>query len=60
MIDSWFAFQDNDGGDNCRGDLIKELEEGDCIKIADLGIGCTRLCGGGLGGGDCASNEEPL
>ncbi|KAH8748138.1 hypothetical protein F5883DRAFT_633742 [Diaporthe sp. PMI_573] len=60
VIDTWFAFQDNDGGDNCRGDLITELKDGECTKVATLGIGCTRLCGGGLGGGDCASNEKPL
>lgn len=54
VIDTWFAYQDNDG-ENCKGDLLTELKEGPCTKVADLGIGCTRLCGGGLGGGDCAS-----
>ncbi|KAG8169303.1 hypothetical protein KVR01_000048 [Diaporthe batatas] len=60
ISDTWFAFQDNDGGDNCRGDLITRLDDDECIPVATLGIGCTRLCSGGLGGGDCASNEEPL
>jgi hypothetical protein len=59
FTDTWFAFQQNDG-DKCRGDLITRLNDGDCVKVAPLGIGCTRLCGGGLGGGDCASNEKPL
>lgn len=56
--DTWFAYQDNADG-KCKGDLITRLDEGDdpenCYKVAELGIGCTRLCGGGLGGGDCAS-----
>ncbi|KAG7284307.1 hypothetical protein NEMBOFW57_010679 [Staphylotrichum longicolle] len=54
ISDVWFAYQDNDGK-GCKGDLITRINDGDCIKIADLGIGCTRLCGGGLGGGSCAS-----
>ncbi|KAK4185766.1 hypothetical protein QBC35DRAFT_465287 [Podospora australis] len=52
--DVWYAYQDTDGK-GCKGDLITKIKNGDCIKVADLGIGCTRLCGGGLGGGDCAS-----
>ncbi len=52
--DVWFAYQDNDGS-GCKGDLLTRLEDDKCIKVADLGIGCTRLCSGGLGGGDCAS-----
>ncbi|KAJ0107036.1 hypothetical protein N8I77_002810 [Diaporthe amygdali] len=52
--DVWFAYQDSDG-DNCKGDLLTRLDNDECIKTTDLGIGCTRLCGGGLGGGDCAS-----
>lgn len=52
--DTWFAYQDNDG-ENCKGDLLTRLDNDECMKVADLGIGCTRLCGGGLGGGDCAS-----
>lgn len=60
ITDTWFAFQDNDGGDSCRGDLITRLDDDECTPVATLGIGCTRLCGGGLGGGSCASNEEPL
>ncbi len=54
ITDVWFAYQDNDGS-KCKGDLIKKVDNGQCIKIADLGIGCTRLCSGGLGGGSCAS-----
>jgi hypothetical protein len=54
ISDVWFAYQDNDGK-GCKGDLITKVEDDKCIKVADLGIGCTRLCGGGLGGGDCAS-----
>lgn len=54
ITDTWFAYQDNDG-QSCKGDLIKRVADGECIKVADLGIGCTRLCGGGLGGGGCAS-----
>lgn len=53
--DVWFAYQDNADG-KCKGDLITQLdEENPCYKVEQLGIGCTRLCGGGLGGGDCAS-----
>ncbi|KAL1850168.1 hypothetical protein Daus18300_013036 [Diaporthe australafricana] len=52
--DTWFAYQDNDGSD-CKGDLLTRLDNDECMKTADLGIGCTRLCSGGLGGGDCAS-----
>ncbi|KAK4133861.1 hypothetical protein BT67DRAFT_381617 [Trichocladium antarcticum] len=54
ITDTWFAYQDSDG-QNCKGDLIRRLADGECIRVADLGIGCTRLCGGGLGGGGCAS-----
>ncbi len=54
ITDVWFAYQDNDGS-KCKGDLITSVKNGDCIKVATLGIGCTRLCSGGLGGGSCAS-----
>ncbi|KAK4098531.1 hypothetical protein N658DRAFT_455089 [Parathielavia hyrcaniae] len=54
FTDVWYAYQDSDGKD-CKGDLITSLENGECIRVADLGIGCTRLCGGGMGGGGCAS-----
>ncbi|KAK3293069.1 uncharacterized protein B0H64DRAFT_363398 [Chaetomium fimeti] len=54
ISDVWFAYQDSDG-DDCKGDLLTKLEDDKCIKVAELGIGCTRLCAGGLGGGDCAS-----
>ncbi|KAK4641626.1 hypothetical protein QC761_0076030 [Podospora bellae-mahoneyi] len=54
--DTWFAYQDSEGP-NCKGDLIMRVKNDECIKTADLGIGCTRLCSGGLGGGDCASAQ---
>ncbi|KAL2022229.1 hypothetical protein VTK56DRAFT_5839 [Thermocarpiscus australiensis] len=54
VFDVWYAYQDNDGK-GCKGDLIEKLDNGKCIKVADLGIGCTRLCPNALGGGDCAS-----
>ncbi|EAQ83633.1 predicted protein [Chaetomium globosum CBS 148.51] len=54
ITDTWFAYQDSDG-DKCKGDLLTKLEDDKCITVAELGIGCTRLCSGGLGGGDCAS-----
>lgn len=59
FTDVWFAFQENKDG-KCRGDLLTQLKDGECIKTATLGIGCTRLCSGGLGGGACASNQKPL
>ncbi|KAK4150812.1 hypothetical protein C8A00DRAFT_17706 [Chaetomidium leptoderma] len=54
VSDTWFAYQGNDGS-GCKGDLLKRLDKNQCIKVAELGIGCTRLCSGGLGGGGCAS-----
>ncbi|KAL1865035.1 hypothetical protein Daus18300_007382 [Diaporthe australafricana] len=57
FADPWYAYQDNDG-ESCKGDLITKIDEDNgCIKVADLGIGCTRLCSGGLGGGNCASTQ---
>ncbi len=56
ITDTWFAYQDNDG-DGSKGDLITRIEDGKCIKIAGLGIGCARLRGGGLGGGSCVSTR---
>ncbi|KAK4237071.1 hypothetical protein C8A03DRAFT_16348 [Achaetomium macrosporum] len=58
ILDTWFAYQRNDGS-GCKGDLLTRVEDGKCIKVADLGIGCTRLCAGGLGGGDCAATTIP-
>ncbi|KAK7697220.1 hypothetical protein SLS64_013777 [Diaporthe eres] len=58
FTDTWFAYQGNEDG-KCKGDLIIRLDEGDepenCYKVAELGIGCTRLCANALGGGECAS-----
>ena len=54
VSDTWFSYQDNDG-DGCKGDLIGKINDGDCIKVAPIGYGCTRLCPQAMGGGDCAS-----
>jgi hypothetical protein len=56
FMDTWYAYQDSDGKD-CKADLLTKLDNDKCYKTADLGIGCTRLCGGGLGGGGCASTQ---
>jgi hypothetical protein len=54
VSDVWFGYQDNDG-DGCKGDMIGRINDGDCIKVADAGYGCTRLCPQAMGGGNCAS-----
>lgn len=53
VFDTWYAYQDSDG-DKCKGDLLTSLKDGDCIKVADLGIGCTRICSAGIGTSSCA------
>jgi hypothetical protein len=53
ILDTWFAYQRNDGK-GCKGDSLGQVKDGDCVEVAKLGIGCTRLCAGGLGGGECA------
>ncbi|CAP67326.1 uncharacterized protein PODANS_1_23330 [Podospora anserina S mat+] len=57
-VDTWFAYQRNDG-EGCKGDLITRVNNGDCIKVSDLGIGCTRLCASGLGAGSCVATTIP-
>ncbi|KAK3306157.1 uncharacterized protein B0T15DRAFT_494269 [Chaetomium strumarium] len=54
ILDTWFAYQSNDGK-SCKGDLLTRMKDGECTPVDKLGIGCTRLCSGGLGGGDCAA-----
>ncbi|KAK3367385.1 hypothetical protein B0T24DRAFT_533928 [Lasiosphaeria ovina] len=58
ISDVWFAYQRNDGS-GCKGDLIRQVTNGQCIKVADLGIGCTRLCSTGINANFCSVKNIP-
>ncbi|KAK3373233.1 hypothetical protein B0T24DRAFT_253336 [Lasiosphaeria ovina] len=55
--DVWSAYQGKEG-DGCFGKLFGSLKNEECVKLGpENGIVCTRLCSGGLGGGNCAPTE---
>ncbi|KAK3387326.1 hypothetical protein B0H63DRAFT_448182 [Podospora didyma] len=58
ISDIWFAYQRNDGS-GCKGDLLRRLDNNQCIKVSDLGIGCTRLCFTGIGAASCSPSTIP-